>query len=74
MLAGAARRPRSRALATPRDGLFRARLYLCAMLGVSYFVFGLTDLTLGYDLPTTLYAFMTAIALATLREDRPPAA
>lgn len=60
------------ALATPRDGLFRARLYLCIQLSVAYFVFGLTDLTLGYDLQTTLYAFLTAFTLVALRD--PPAA
>lgn len=56
------------ALATPRDRLFRARLYVCVQLTVSYFVFGLTDITFGYDLPTALYAFLTAIVLATWRE------
>ena len=36
--------------------------------GASLFVFGLTDMTLGYDLPTTLYAFMTALVLGAFRE------
>ena len=58
------------ALMTPRDSLFRVRLYCCLQLSVSYFAFGLTDMTLGYDLPTTLYAFLTAIVLGALREDR----
>jgi O-antigen ligase len=56
------------AFATPRDAFFRLRLYCCLQLGASYFVFGLTDLTLGYDLPTTLYVFLTAIVLGAFRE------
>ncbi|CAN0596298.1 unnamed protein product, partial [Laminaria digitata] len=56
------------ALTTPRDSLFRARLYICVQLSISYFVFGLTDFTFGYDLPTTLYVFLTAIALGALRD------
>ena len=61
------------ALMSPRDGLFRVRLYCCVQLSVAYFVFGLTDFTLGYDLPTTLYAFLTAIVLGTFREPSAPA-
>lgn len=56
------------ALMSPRDALFRVRLYCCVQLSVAYFVFGLTDFTLGYDLPTTLYAFLTAIVLGAFRE------
>lgn len=56
------------ALASPRDPLFRVRLYCCLQLSASYFVFGLTDFTLGYDLPTTLYAFLTAVVLGAFRE------
>ena len=59
------------ALATPRDSLFAARLYCCLILSASTFVFGLTDMTLGYDLPTTLYAFLTAIVLGGTREQVP---
>lgn len=59
------------ALTTPRDRLFRARLYICVQLSISYFVFGLTDFTFGYDLPTTLYVFLTAIALGALRDHVP---
>lgn len=59
------------ALTTPRDSLFRARLYICVQLSISYFVFGLTDFTFGYDLPTTLYVFLTAIALGALRDHLP---
>ena len=56
------------ALATPRDPLFRFRLYCCLQLSVGYAIFGLTDFTFGYDLPTTLYAFLTAAVLGALRE------
>jgi O-antigen ligase len=58
------------ALTTPGDSRFRVRLYCCLQLSASYLVFGLTDMTLGYDLPTTLYAFLTAIVLGAFREDR----
>jgi O-antigen ligase len=61
------------ALASPRDAFFRVRLYCCVQLSVAYFVFGLTDFTLGYDLPTTLYAFLTAIVLGAFREPSVPA-
>ncbi|HQZ11903.1 MAG TPA: O-antigen ligase family protein [Devosia sp.] len=47
----------------PRDGAFRLRLYCCLTLSAWVGISGLTDLTLGYDLPTTLYAFLTAIVL-----------
>ncbi len=57
--------------ATPRDTFFRLRLYCCLQLSASYLVFGLTDLTIGYDLTTTIYAFLTAIVLGAFRE--PPA-
>lgn len=53
---------------TPRDGLFRLRLYCCVTLSAWALVSGLTDLTFGYDLPTTLYAFLTAIVLGAFRE------
>jgi O-antigen ligase len=55
-------------LRTPRDGLFRLRLYCCLSLGAWALISGLTDLTFGYDLPTTLYAFLTAIVLGAFVE------
>lgn len=48
-----------------RDAPLRARLYCCLQLSAGYAVFGLTDMTLGYDLSTTLYAFLTALVLGT---------
>jgi O-antigen ligase len=58
------------ALAGPRDRYFRARLYCCLQLTVGYIAFGVTDLSMGYELPTTLYALLTAMILAVFREKR----
>jgi len=55
-------------LVMPRDRFANLRLYCALILSVSLFVFGLTDMTLGYDLPTTLYAFMTALVLGAFRD------
>lgn len=55
------------ALASPHDGHFAIRLYCCLQLSLGYAMFGLTDMSLGYDLPTTLYAFLTALALGAGR-------
>jgi O-antigen ligase len=51
------------AIVPPRDGLRTVRLYGALVLSISFFVFGLTDMTLGYDVTTTLYAFLTALLL-----------
>lgn len=56
------------------DRFSTLRLYCALILSVSFFLFGLTDMTFGYDLPTTLYAFLTAIVLGAFREARPAAA
>jgi O-antigen ligase len=55
-------------LAMPRDRFANLRLYGALLLSVSLFIFGLTDMTFGYDLPTTLHAFLTAIVLGAFRE------
>lgn len=60
------------AFATPRDRYFAVRLYCCLILSIGYAIFGLTDSTLGYDAPTTLYAFLTAIVLGAFREPAIP--
>ncbi len=57
-------------LAMPRDRLHLARLYCALVLSAGTFIFGLTDMTLGYDLPTTLFAFATAVVLGAFRERR----
>ncbi len=56
------------AFASPRDALSAVRLYCCLALSGAYMIFGLTDSTLGNDVPTTLYAFLTAIVLGAFRE------
>ena len=60
--------------AMPRDRFHLVRLYCALILSTSLFIFGLTDMTLGYDLPTTLYAFLTAIVLGAFREPTPDGA
>jgi len=57
--------------AMPRDRFHNLRLYCALILSSSLLIFGITDMTLGYDLPTTLYAFLTAIALGAFREPEP---
>jgi O-antigen ligase len=54
-----------------RDGFEMMRLYCALILSAGTFVFGLTDMTLGYDLPTTLYGFATAVVLGAFREAEP---
>jgi len=58
-------------LVMPPDRLSNLRLYCALLLSVSFFIFGLTDMTFGYDLPTTLHAFLTAIVLGAFRERDP---
>ena len=60
------------AFATPRDRYFAVRFYCCLILSVGYAIFGLTDSTLGYDAPTTLYAFLMAMVLGAFREPATP--
>src|SRR5690606_3858330 len=59
-------------LTRARDSLARARLYCCLVLTLGYAVFGLTDMTIGYDLPTTLYCFLTVAILALFRREPSP--
>lgn len=49
------------AIAGPRDELRPLRTYGALVLSLSFLVFGVTDMTFGYDLTTTLYAFLTAL-------------
>ena len=44
---------------------------LLLLLSLSFLIFGLTDMTFGYDLPTTLHAVLTAIVLGAFREPEP---
>ena len=59
-------------LVMPRDRISTLRLYSALLLSLSFLIFGLTDMTFGYDLPTTLHAFLTAIVLGAFREPEPP--
>jgi O-antigen ligase len=59
------------AFAAPRDELRAFRFYGALVLSVSFVVFGLTDMTFGYDLTTTLYAFATALLLGVRTTARP---
>lgn len=56
------------AAAAPKDRYFAIRLYCCLILSIGFAIFGLTDSTLGYDAPTTLYAYLTALVLGAFRE------
>jgi O-antigen ligase len=60
-------------LAMPKDRYSNVRLYCALILTTSFFIFGLTDMEFGYDLPTTLHAFFTAIVLGAFREPASPA-
>ncbi len=55
------------ALATPRDGGFRARLAGTVFLSGAYFFCGLTYLMFGYEFHTTLYIVLAAILLGWCR-------
>ena len=59
-------------LTMARDSLAGARLYCCLVLTLGYAVFGLTDMTIGYDLTTTLYCFLTVAILALFRREPSP--
>lgn len=52
-------------LVTGRENLIPK--YLLLVLPLAYFVFGLTDMAIGYDALTVLYGFTIAIALACVR-------
>jgi O-antigen ligase len=55
-------------LFTPRDSQFRPRLYGCWLLSISYFVLGLPDTMLSFELHTALYVALTAILLNYCRD------
>lgn len=62
--------PLAGALASTRDRYFPIRLYGALVLSLGFLVFGFTDSTLGYDAPTTLYAYLTALLLGAVVEPR----
>jgi O-antigen ligase len=51
------------AVLSRRDRWRDVRLYGGLVLSLGFVVFGLTDSTLGYDAPTTLFAYLTALLL-----------
>jgi O-antigen ligase len=53
-----------------RDALFRPRLYCIVVIIVGNLIFGMTDLTLGYDITLTLHAFLSVLVLGAFREAR----
>lgn len=59
------------ALFSARDGQYRIRLTLAAMIGGAYAIFGLTYLLFGYEYHTTLYVVLAALILGYCR-DTPP--
>jgi len=56
---------------SPRDTWFHARLYALVALVLLYVITGLTDISFGWDLPTTSYAMLCAILLGALRDPVP---
>lgn len=61
-------------LATPRDSQFVSRLYLAVTLCVSYAVFQLTFLLIGFDFHTVQYTYMTMVFVAFVRDPEPQSA
>ena len=57
-------------LASPRDSQYRARLYGCVLLVVSYFVLGLPDTMLSFPLHNALYVVLTAMLCNYCRDER----
>lgn len=57
-------------LASPRDSQYRARLYGCMLLVVSYFVLGLPDTMLSFPLHNALYVVLTAMLCNYCRDER----
>lgn len=60
-------------LTTPRDGLFALRVYGASSIVMLYALSGLTDMVIGYDMPTFGFAMMSAIVLGAFRERPTPA-
>ena len=53
------------AISSQRGELFLVRIYAATLLTVTYLIFGLTDMTIGYDLPTTSFAILSAVILGS---------
>jgi O-antigen ligase len=59
-------------LASPRDKYFRARFYAITCVVAGYAVCGVSDIVIGYDLPTISYGLFVAVFLGVLRERPEP--
>jgi O-antigen ligase len=66
--------PIAGALALPADSQSRFRMAAAIGLPVAYGIFGITYLTFGYELHTTLYVCFLAIILGYCRDAKPVAA
>jgi O-antigen ligase len=55
-------------LRTPRDSLFRARMYGCCLLTLGYFMLGLPDTMLSFEVHTALYVAWLAVLLNACRD------
>ena len=58
-------------LRSPRDGQFNLRLYGIVVLVTAYIFDGLTDLMLGFEFHTAIYACLAAILIGYCRDERP---
>ena len=58
-------------LRSPRDGQFNLRLYGVVVLVTAYIFDGLTDLMLGFEFHTAIYACLAAILIGYCRDERP---
>ena len=58
------------ALYLPRDRLFAIRLEIILMIFALYVISGLTDMVIGYDLPTAMFAILSAVIVGAVRESQ----
>jgi O-antigen ligase len=58
-------------LRSPRDGQFNVRLYGGIILVTAYVFDGLTDLMLGFEFHTAIYAIICAVLIGYCRDERP---
>ncbi|MCF6302034.1 MAG: O-antigen ligase family protein [Devosiaceae bacterium] len=57
------------AIKTSKDRLFDLRLQMLGLLTMLFFISGLTDMVIGFDLPTTQFAMLGALILGAVRAD-----
>jgi len=56
------------AIYSKKDKLYFLRLEIIIILVALYFISGLTDMVIGYDLPTTMFALLSAIIIGAIRD------